>query len=65
MILTPIPEVGKFYTFVCNAKTPDITYDQHPHFRFAVIGFRDKLSLETISELYMGRTSRTTLYCSI
>ena len=26
----PIPEVGKFYTFVYNAKTPDITYDQHP-----------------------------------
>ena len=23
----PIPEVGKFYTFVYNAKTPDITYD--------------------------------------
>ena len=28
--VTPIPEVGKFYTFVYNAKTPDITYDQHP-----------------------------------
>ena len=26
----PIHEVGKFYTFVYNAKTPDITYDQHP-----------------------------------
>ena len=26
----PIPEVGKFYTFVYNAKTPNITYDQHP-----------------------------------
>ena len=26
----PIPEVGKFSTFVYNAKTPDITYDQHP-----------------------------------
>lgn len=25
-----IPEVGKFYTFVYNAKTPDIRYDQHP-----------------------------------
>ena len=25
-----IPEVGKFYTFVYNAKTPNITYDQHP-----------------------------------
>ena len=23
--VTPIPEVGKFYTFVYNAKTPDIT----------------------------------------
>ena len=28
--VTPIPEVGKFYTVVYNAKTPDITYDQHP-----------------------------------
>ena len=28
--VTPIPDVGKFYTFVYNAKTPDITYDQHP-----------------------------------
>lgn len=25
-----IPEVGKYYTFVYIAKTPDITYDQHP-----------------------------------
>ena len=24
------PEPGKFYTFVYNADTPDITYDQHP-----------------------------------
>ena len=28
--VTPIPEVGKFYTFIYNDKTPDITYDQHP-----------------------------------
>ena len=28
--VTPIPEVGQYYTFVYNAKTPDITYDQHP-----------------------------------
>ena len=28
--VTPIPEVGKYYTFIYNAKTPDITYDQHP-----------------------------------
>ena len=26
----PIPEVGKFYTFVYNAKTPGVQYDQHP-----------------------------------
>jgi hypothetical protein len=25
-----IPEVGKFYTFVYNAKTPGLEYDQHP-----------------------------------
>ena len=24
------PEVGKFYTFVYNPKTPEIEYDQHP-----------------------------------
>lgn len=24
------PEVGKFYTFVYNPKTPGIEYDQHP-----------------------------------
>ena len=28
--VTPIPEVGKFYTLVYNPKTPDIQYDQHP-----------------------------------
>jgi len=28
--VTPIPEVGKFYTFIYNAKTPGVTYDQHP-----------------------------------
>ena len=28
--VTPIPEVGKFYTFVYNAKTPGEQYDQHP-----------------------------------
>ena len=26
----PIPEPGNFYTFVYKAKTPGITYDQHP-----------------------------------
>jgi len=26
----PIPEVGKFYTFLYSAKTPKIVYDQHP-----------------------------------
>ena len=25
-----LPEVGKFYTFIYNPKTPNITYDQHP-----------------------------------
>ena len=24
------PDVGKFYTFIYNAKTPNISYDQHP-----------------------------------
>jgi|TARA_E500000331_G_scaffold113501_1_gene110546 hypothetical protein len=28
--VTPIPEVGGFYTFVYNAKTPGKPYDQHP-----------------------------------
>ena len=28
--VTPIPEVGNFYTFVYNAKTPGETYDQNP-----------------------------------
>ena len=28
--VTPIPDVGGFYTFVYNAKTPNISYDQHP-----------------------------------
>ena len=28
--VTPIPEVGQFYTFVYNAKTPGEQYDQHP-----------------------------------
>tara|TARA_R100000008_G_scaffold86117_1_gene77966 strand:+ start:8 stop:394 length:387 start_codon:yes stop_codon:yes gene_type:complete len=28
--VTPIPDVGKFYTFVYNAQTPGLQYDQHP-----------------------------------
>ena len=28
--VSPIPEIGKFYTFVYNAKTPGVQYDQHP-----------------------------------
>jgi len=28
--VTPIPDVGTICTFVYNAKTPDIRYDQHP-----------------------------------
>ena len=28
--VTPIPDVGGFYTFIYNAKTPNIRYDQHP-----------------------------------
>ena len=28
--VTPIPDVGNFYTFVYNAKTPGEEYDQHP-----------------------------------
>ena len=28
--VTPIPEIGNFYTFVYNAKTPGEEYDQHP-----------------------------------
>lgn len=25
-----VPEVGNYYTFIYNPKTPDIDYDQHP-----------------------------------
>ena len=28
--VTPIPDVGNFYTFVYNAKPPVESYDQHP-----------------------------------
>lgn len=28
--VTPIPEEGGLYTFVYNAKTPGLEYDQHP-----------------------------------
>ena len=28
--VTPVPDVGNFYTFVYNAKTPGELYDQHP-----------------------------------
>lgn len=28
--VTPIPEVGQYCTFVYQAKTPEIEYDQHP-----------------------------------
>ena len=42
--VTPIPEVGKFYTFVYNAKTPGETYDQHPLIACTALeqwGFKD------------------------
>ena len=29
--VTPIPEVGKYYTFIYNAKTPDITSVSYTH----------------------------------
>lgn len=28
--VTPIPDVGNYCTFVYQAKTPNISYDQHP-----------------------------------
>ena len=28
--VTPIPDVGTLCTFIYNAKTPGISYDQHP-----------------------------------
>ena len=28
--VAPVPDVGGFYTFIYNAKTPNISYDQHP-----------------------------------
>ena len=28
--VTPVPDSGGYYTFVYNAKTPNIKYDQHP-----------------------------------
>ena len=28
--VTPIPDVGQFYVFVYNPKTPEIKYDQNP-----------------------------------
>ena len=28
--VTPVPDVGMICTFVYNAKTPGISYDQHP-----------------------------------
>ena len=28
--VTPVPDQGKYYTFLYKAKTPDIRYDQHP-----------------------------------
>ena len=28
--VTPVPDVGKYYAFVYNPKTPNIEYDAHP-----------------------------------
>ena len=28
--VSPIPDPGNYYTFVYNAKTPKLRYDQHP-----------------------------------
>ncbi len=28
--VTPVPDVGRFYVFVYNAKTPNMRYDQNP-----------------------------------
>ena len=28
--VTSVPDAGGYYTFVYTAKTPNVTYDQHP-----------------------------------
>ena len=28
--VTPVPDIGKYYAFVYNPKTPNIEYDAHP-----------------------------------
>ena len=28
--VTPVPDIGRFYTFVYSPKTPNIQYDAHP-----------------------------------
>ncbi|BCU96511.1 MAG: hypothetical protein CM15mV12_2790 [uncultured marine virus] len=28
--VTPVPDVGNFYTFIYQPKTPNIQYDQQP-----------------------------------
>ena len=28
--VTPVPDVGKYYAFVYNPKTPNVEYDAHP-----------------------------------
>ena len=55
--VTPIPDVGMLCTFVYNAKTPGISYDQHPlvaRNRSIAMGIqRYKLSSKKISTIYL------------
>jgi hypothetical protein len=64
----PIPEPGKYYTFVYNPKTPNINYDQHPliacielqRWGFKAFNFHrisDGIRVSN-QKLYMGRTCR-------
>ena len=55
--VTPIPDVGNFYTFVYNAKTPGEQYDQHPLIACTSLerwGFRDLTFIGKNTEIIHG-----------
>ena len=65
--VTPIPDLGNYYTFVYKAKTPNITYDTNPLnccYRIHIHGVqRIQLSLGKNEKIRFQSSRRSTILC--
>ena len=63
--VTPVPDLGNYYTFIYKAKTPNITYDTNPlvavteykpngfkGYNFHCIRMRNYTFMEVVGQLY-------------